>query len=422
MVLVKITILTYGSRGDVQPFLPLSLGLMKKGHSVKLAAPFRFGDLVEEHGIDFVPLAGEPEELSRRLNDAGHNFIKMIRELMDHAVEIGADVWRQTEEACSDADLIIHSFTHLVGAHTLAREKNIPDIHVQLFPMFSPTGDYPNVTLPDFKLRSVNRLTHILSQKITWWTSRFGFEQVRRRGRLPKRRLYWPFDGGLPRPRTPILCAWSPSVLPASSDWPPPVHVTGYYFFPLDNSYQPAAELDSFLKAGEPPVCITFGSMVHRDRERIDHIIRDALKQTDNRGIILSGWSGVADQSSDDVLYLEAVPHDWLFPKCKLVIHHGGAGTTSAGLRAGIPNIVVPFTADQPFWGKRVYAIGAGPKPILVKRLAVETLTRAIAEVEGKAIRERAQVIGQAIRGEDGVGRAVELIEKYSNDFPTDHS
>src|SRR3970282_512578 len=120
---MKITILTYGSRGDVQPFLPLSLGLVAKGHSVKLAAPFRFKQLVEEHGIHFVPLAGDPEDLSRRLNDAGHNFIKMIRELMSHAIEIGADVLRQTQDACSDADLIIHSFTHLVGAHTLAREK-----------------------------------------------------------------------------------------------------------------------------------------------------------------------------------------------------------------------------------------------------------------------------------------------------------
>lgn len=417
---MKITILTYGSRGDVQPFLPLSLGLMARGHSVKLAAPFRFKQLVEEHGIHFVPLAGDPEDLSRRLNDAGHNFIKMIRELMSHAIEIGADVWRQTEQACSDADLIIHSFTHLVGAHTLAREKNIPDIHIQPFPMFAPTGDYPNVTLPDLRLRSLNRITHIISQKITWWTSKSGFEQVRRRAGLPQRKLYWPFDDDPPHLRTPILCAWSPSVIPPSSDWSPRVHVTGYYFFPLENTYQPTAELDSFLKAGQPPVCITFGSMVNRDKERIVHIICEALKQTNNRGVILSGWSGITNQSSDNVLYLEAVPHDWLLPKCKMVIHHGGAGTTSAGLRTGIPNIVVPFTADQPFWGKRVHAIGAGPKPILVKKLTPDRLTHAIAEAEGDVLQERAQAIGQEIRSEDGVGRAINLIEKFSNDFHND--
>ena len=414
---MKITILTYGSRGDVQPFLPLSMGLMEKGHSVKLAAPFQFKKLVEKYGINFVPLAGDPQDLSRRLNDAGHNFIRIIRELMSHAIEIGADVLRQTEDACSDADLIIHSFTHLVGAHTLAREKNIPDIHVQPFPMFSPTGDYPNVTLPNLRLRSLNRLTHIISQKITWWTSKSGFEQVRRRAGLPQRKLYWPFDDNPPHLRTPILCAWSPSVLPASSDWPARVYITGYYFHSPNHSYQPPAQLESFLKAGKPPVCITFGSMVNRAAERIDRVVRESLRQTDNRGIILSGWSGIRDRSSQDILYLEAAPHEWLLPHCKMVVHHGGAGTTSAGLRAGIPNVVVPFTADQPFWGKRVRAIGAGPKPISVKKLTVDKLTRAMAEAESAALRERAQVIGREIKSEDGIGGAVNLIEKISNDF-----
>jgi len=286
---MNITILTYGSRGDVQPFLPLSLGLMHRGHSVRLAAPSRFKELVEGYGITFHPLPGEPEDLSRRLNDAGYNFIKMVREMMDHAVEIGVEMLRQTEDACSDADLIIHTFAHAVGAHTLAREKSIPDIHVQTFPMFTPTGDYPNVTMPDLKLRSLNRFTHLLSQKITWWTSRFGYEQVRRRAGLPKRKLYFPFDNDALRPPTPILCAWSPGILPASSDWESNVHVTGYYFFDIDDSYKPPTELKNFLDAGEPPVCISFGSMVNRDANRINNIVREALMKTNNRGIILSG-------------------------------------------------------------------------------------------------------------------------------------
>jgi sterol 3beta-glucosyltransferase len=414
---MKITILTYGSRGDVQPFLPLSLGLISNGHSVKLAAPARFKDLVEEHNIDFVPLAGDPEQLSRRLNNAGYNFIKMFRELMDHAISIGADVWHQTEQACKDADLIIHTFTHAVGAHTLAREKNIPDIHVQLFPMFTPTGDYPNVSLPDLKVGLPNRSTHKIALLISICSAKLGFEQVRRRAGLVKRVLYSPFEDSLFRSRTPILCAWSRSVVPASSDWPPRTHVTGYYFLPPNNSYRPPRELQAFLQSGKLPVCITFGSMVNRDAERIDQIVCKSLKQTGNRGIVLLGWSKVENRSSSDLLYLEAAPHDWLLPRCKMVVHHGGAGTTSAGLRAGIPNIVIPFTADQPFWGRRVNAIGAGPKPILVKNLSVEKLTQAIAESEGKAVREYAQTIGQQIRGEDGVGEAVKWIEKYSNDF-----
>lgn len=414
---MNITILTYGSRGDVQPFLPLSLGLMAKGHSVKLAAPSRFKNLVEEYGIHFVPLAGNPEDLSRRLNDVGHNPFKQMRELMDHAVEIGADVLRQTEEACKDADLIIHTFSHAVGAHTFARENSIPDIHVQTFPMFTPTGDYPNVTLLDLKWHALNRFTHLVSQKITWWTSKSGFEQVRRRAGLPKRKLFSPFDNDPHRLRTPILCAWSPSVIPPSSDWKSNVHVTGYFFFDSNSSYQPPIELQNFLDAGAPPVCVSFGSMVNRNAENIDCNVREALKQTNNRGIILSGWGKVNHDSSNDLLYLDSVPHDWLLPRCKMLIHHGGAGTTSAGFRAGIPNIVVPFTADQPFWGRRVHAVGAGPRPILLKNLSAEKLTRAIAEADGDAVRKRAQALGQRIRGEGGVSRVVALIESHVRDW-----
>ena len=414
---MKITILTYGSRGDVQPFLPLSLRLMHEGHSVRLAAPFRFRNFVEEHRIDFVPLAGQPEELSLRLNDAGRNFVRLLYELMDHAIKIGAEVWRQTEEACRDADLILHTFTHLVGGHTIAREKNIPDIHIQTFPMFTPTGDYPNVTLPHLGSRSLNRLTHVLSAKITWWASRIGFERVRRGAGLPKRRLYWPFVDDPLRSPTPILCAWSPSVLPASSDWPSHVHVTGYYFFPNDRSYQPPAELRSFLQSGEPPACITFGSMVNRQKKIIDRIVRDSLLQTGRRAIVLSGWSAAEETPSSDVLYLEEAPHDWLLPRCKMVIHHGGAGTTAAGLRAGIPNIVIPFMADQPFWGKRVYALGAGPRPIPARHLSVDTLTSAFSDAESDIVRKRAHGIGQQMRKEDGTGEAAKWIENYSDNF-----
>ncbi len=414
---MNITILTYGSRGDVQPFLPLSRGLMDRGHQVILAAPLRFKSLVEEHGITFAPLAGDPEELSRRLNDSGYNYFKMVRELMNHAVNIGADVMRQTAEACKDADLIIHTFTHTAGAHTLAREKNIPDIHIQTFPMFTPTGDYPNIAMPNLGMRALNRLSHIASSKIAWFTSRIGFEQVRRKAGLPERKLFWPFDDNPPRLRTPILCAWSPSILPASSDWPPRIHVAGYFFFPLDESYSPPDELDLFLKSGKPPVCISFGSMVNKDAERINDIIVEALKKTSNRGIILSGWGGVKNRSSNDLLYLESAPHDWLLPRCKVIIHHGGAGTTTAGLRAGIPNIVVPFIADQPFWGNRVNAMGVGPKPILVKNISVERIMHAIAEAESNAIGDRAQVIGQSIRSEDGVKDVIKLIEYYAIEF-----
>ncbi len=195
------------------------------------------------------------------------------------------------------------------------------------------------------------------------------------------------------------------------------VHVTGYYFFDSQKTYHIGDELGSFLDAGKPPVCVSFGSMVNRDAERIDKIVREALIRTNNRGVVLSGWGGVRDRTSENILYLDSIPHDWLLPRCSMVIHHGGAGTTSAGLRAGIPNIVLPFTADQPFWGRRVHAIGAGPRPILVNRLSTEGLMRAIVEADDEFVHKRAQVVGRIIRSEDGVGNAISLIEAHRNNF-----
>ncbi len=418
---MNITILTYGSRGDVQPFLPLSVKLISRGHSVKLAAPSRFQNLVEEHGITFVPLPGDPATAILRINDAGNNIFKMIYEGWTHALQVGSEVFRQTAEACKDADLIVHAFSHTVDGHTQAREMNIPDVHVQTFPMYAPTGDYPNVVLPDLKIRALNYFTHVAGSKIIWWLYRFGFERISRRAGFPNRKLYFPFDKNPPfdelrtslRLPTPILCAWSPSLLPLSKEWLANVHVTGYFFFDETASYQPPPELQNFLDAGEPPICVSFGSMVNRDAEKIHRIVHEALAKTSQRGIILSGWGGAHKPSSTDMFYLDSAPHDWLLPRCKMLIHHGGAGTVAAGLRAGIPQVVVPFMTDQPFWARRVYAVGAAPKPILVKHLSVEKLTRSIVEADGNAIHKRAQEIGVAIRDEDGIGSTVELIESH---------
>ncbi len=316
-----------------------------------------------------------------------------------------------------DADLIIHAFSHAVDGHTRAREMNIPDVHIQTFPMFAPTGDYPSVVLPDLKFRALNYFTHFAGIKIIWQLSRFGFRYISRRAGLPNRKLYFPFDENPLCPPTLMLCAWSPSLLPPSREWSANIHVTGYFYSDEIESYQPSPELKEFLDAGAPPICVSFGSMVNRDAEKIDKIIRESLAKTSQRGIILSGWGGARNPSSRDLLYLESAPHDWLLPRCQMLIHHGGAGTVAAGLRAGIPQVIVPFMTDQPFWARQVHEVGAAPKPILVKHLSVERLIRAIIEAGSDNIRERAGALGQAVHKEDGVTRAVELIETHAQNW-----
>lgn len=166
-------------------------------------------------------------------------------------------------------------------------------------------------------------------------------------------------------------------------------------------------------------MCITFGSMVTQEANHIDQILRTALKQTKQRGLILSGWGGASSSQNNDnnLFYIDAAPHDWLFPRCKTIVHHGGAGTTAAGLRAGIPNIIVPHAGDQSFWGKRVTKIGAGTCSVNAKNLSTEALINAFIQVDKQEVRERAQIVGLKIEAENGVREAVYLIEKQFQTF-----
>ena len=414
---MKITILTYGSRGDVQPFMALAVGLKKAGHEVILAGPHRFEGFVAQHGINFIPLAGDPEEISLLMNDAGDNVYRMVKGMRDYVYGIAPNVVRGAREAIQGADLLLHSFLFTTGAHSFARKRGIPDVSVQTFPMFAPTREFPNVALSNIKPGRLSYFSHWLATQIFWHGGNSGYAQLKQR--FPEEfamELCWPFAPSADRPLTPLLFAYSPVVLPRPADWTSPhIHVTGYFFLDSSEGYQPPQALKDFLAAGDPPVCISFGSNVRHDEERIQKAVREALASTGNRGIFLTGWGGYhAEDSNNNLLYLESAPHDWLFPRCKMIIHHGGAGTTAAGLRSGKPNIVIPHSADQPFWGKRVAAIGAGPDPIPVKQLTMQSLASALTRAEDSSIRSQAQETGRLIRIEDGVGEAVRIIESLS--------
>jgi len=218
------------------------------------------------------------------------------------------------------------------------------------------------------------------------------------------------------RPLTPLIFAYSPTVLPRPKEWSGShIHIPGYFF--LDEpDYKPPSSLEEFLAAGEPPVCISFGSMVHQDVGRISSAVLDALaRTTGQRGIILTGWGGwMARGDSENIFYLDVAPHDWLFPRCSVIVHHGGAGTIAAGLRSGKPNVVIPFAGDQPFWGKRVAALGAGPDPIPVRKLDVLPLAEALhRSLHDEQMRQRAAEVGAKIRAENGVERMVQLVEDW---------
>lgn len=411
---MKIVLLTYGSRGDVQPFLALAVGLQKAGHAVSLAAPHRFASFVESHDISFIPLAGDPEVISQRLNEAGSNPVRMVRAMSEYILSIADQVVKEIIVACEGAELIIHSFLFTTGAHSLARQLGIPDISVQTFPTFAPTQAIPPVFLPGLRNGFLRKAFHQLAVQIFWHFGNFGYRRILKSNpTLVPMQLEWPFSKPQSTWRTPLVFAFSPTVIPRPVDWrSPQIQIPGYFFLDSHYNYQPPMELIEFLESGPAPVCVSFGSMIHRDADEICHKVLSALERTKNRVILLSGWSELKDiEPSEEVLILDGVPHAWLLPRCKLVIHHGGAGTTAAGLRAGIPNLVIPFAADQPFWGDRVFHLGAAPRPLPIKELSTQRLVGAITESQKESVVLAAQNVGAAIQAEDGVGDMIHWME-----------
>ena len=213
--------------------------------------------------------------------------------------------------------------------------------------------------------------------------------------------------------RMPTLAALSPSFYPRPRDYGRNIHMTGYWFLD-EEDYTPPAELVDFLEVGDAPIYIGFGSMVNDNPHETAKLVLNALQETGQRAVLLTGWEGIAAENVlDDVMVVQDVPHHWLFPRMSAIIHHGGAGTTGAALRAGKPQIVVPHVADQFFWGKQTASTGLGTTPIPRRALSKETLHQAIRTVTyDMPMRERAQTMGERIRGEDGTGEAIQIIER----------
>ena len=203
-------------------------------------------------------------------------------------------------------------------------------------------------------------------------------------------------------------------VIPVPSDWPGHVFATGYWFLDAPDTWTPPDDLSAFLASGEAPVYVGFGSMVGTKPKELTDIIIGALQKANVRGVLASGWGGIeADAVPDSIFMLKQAPHSWLFPRMAALVHHGGAGTTAAGLRAGKPTFISPYFGDQPFWSERIYSLGVGPKPIHQNKLTIDSLGDAIIElVSSSAFQEKAKSLGKLICQEDGVGNAIAIIEK----------
>lgn len=414
---MRIVILAIGSRGDVQPYIALSKGLQKAGHDVRLAAPSIFKDLAKEYEVDFFGLGVNPKEimqseLSKFFIDSSRNpvgFLMLYKQFADNIMgEMNHEFWA----ACQESDAIIYSPFGVIG-HFVAQKLGIPRFATALQPL-SRTEEFPNILLPGWlKLGGTfNYSSHIVAEQILWQPIRRTInEGILRELDMPPASLAGPFEQ-LYEEQTPSMYAFSPLVAPPPKDWPGWIHVTGYWFLEPPERWTPPQDLMDFLDDGPPPVYIGFGSMTNRKPTENIEIALEALKRSGQRGILLRGWGGVSNgEVPRDIFVLDAIPHLWLFPRMAAVVHHGGAGTTGVGLRSGVPSIVVPHFADQPFWGERVHKLGVGPRPIPRWRLTASGLAKAITRaVEDTEMRTRAAKLGEQLRAEHGVDEAVRII------------
>ena len=416
-----ITIIAPGSRGDVQPYVALGKGLKDAGHTVRVLTSQDFQDLVMAYGLDFFDLGGNMQAIAHSMQgllEQG-NFLKILSSMGDAAQSLASQASASGLAACQGADLIIGGLGGLFVGLALSEKLGIPFVQAHYYP-FTPTGEFPNalVPLPPMRLPSwANRLTYRIAQQMMWQNYRAADNKARREVLHLAPAPFWGPFAALQAPEQTVLYGYSPHVVPPPQDWGPNIHVTGYWFLDPPAGWEPPTDLVDFLQAGPPPVYVGFGSMVNSKLEETTQLVVQALARAGQRGVLSAGWGGLkATDLPESVTMIGSVPFNWLFPRMAAVVHHGGAGTTSLGLWAGVPSIVTPFMGDQPFWGRRVYELGVGPKPVPRKQLTVERLAQAIqTAVADRAMQARAASLGERIRAENGIAQAVAVIEQSAD-------
>jgi UDP:flavonoid glycosyltransferase YjiC (YdhE family) len=413
---MRYAIVCIDTRGGLQPYLALGLGLARAGHDVVVVAPENYHGFVTARGLRFGALEGDVQGLMEGPAGAGvaeKGFVAAQRFVVRAAAERVRGWTRDCLAACAGADVILGGVGGMLVGEGVAEKVGARFVQAHVQPV-TPTGDFPGPMAPGWLARlgrAGNRLSHALTRQVVWQPLRPAVDAARRHvlglGPAP----FWGRLGTARRDGEAVLYGYSRHVLPRPREWGPRVHVTGYWFLDPEPGWEPPAELAAFLAAGPPPVVVGFGSMSSRDPAGTTALVVEAVRACGRRAVLLAGWGGLRPAGLPDTVFpLDAAPHAWLFPRAALVVHHGGAGTTGAALRAGVPSVVVPFAADQPFWGRVVAARGAGPDPLPRKRLTAARLAAAIAAGLDEGVRREAAAIGERVRAEDGVAEAVRVL------------
>jgi UDP:flavonoid glycosyltransferase YjiC (YdhE family) len=454
---MNVVIQIVGSRGDVQPFVALGQVLKNRyGHRVRIATHPTFRDFVTENGLEFFSIGGDPAELmafmvknpglmpgidSLKNGDIGKRragIYEMITGCWRSCIEAGDGTGMEASDDLLDgrasfdsgiavganpllkpfvADAIIANPPSFAHVH-IAEKLGIP-LHLMFTMPWSPTQSFPhplaNIMSSNADSAITNFVSYALVDMLTWQGLGDVINRFREKslGLEPVSIMWAP--GMASRLRIPWTYCWSPALIPKPADWGDYIDISGFFFLNLASNYTPPPDLAEFLAAGPPPVYIGFGSIVVDDPNAMTKMIFEAVKKTGQRALVSKGWGGLgADEIGvpEGVFMLGNCPHDWLFKHVSCVVHHGGAGTTAAGIAAGQPTVVVPFFGDQPFWGAMTARAGAGPFPIPYKDLDSDKLANSIKEALKPASLERAAELAKKVRSEDGTEGGAQSFHK----------
>ena len=414
---MNISIIAIGSRGDVQPYIALGIGLQKAGHLVQIVADELFKESVLERNLSFAPTFINPKKFfDVDIYKTGKNIFQLSKEIRKQFKIVGRRHFKEVLDALTNVDVVIFSPLASAAFH-VAELKRVPCIGAYLQPL-TPTKQFGPTYFPELPtwipFRGLLNWTMFrLNNKIYFYLVKDVLNECRKEIlNLPP--LPWKIYSNVDRADLPILYGYSKYILPKPLDWKDNLHVTGYWFLKNENNWQPPADLVKFIEGGKPPIYFGFGSMIDKEIVTVTNIIKEALNKTGQRGIIASGWNELSElKLPSNIFLVNDIPHEWLFPKMAAVVHHGGAGTTAAGLKAGVPAIVIPFSFDQPFWAAKVYKLKVGPKPLPRKTITVDKLANAInLTLNSKEYSVNVKDLCKKIQAEDGVNNAVAIIEK----------
>lgn len=429
----RIAIATIGSHGDVQPFVALGMALKKRGHQVVVGSSSDFEEFITQNGLEFHSLGSDIREFIRQ----SHFDNAMSKSMVLYAPKLLREGQRIVKEACKQlwvmsqgADALVFQWD-TTFAIDVAEALDVPAI-MGAFQPLNPTGEFPfflydgpNIE-PLFNKISidplVNRLTYLIqSAQQTYYD--FPRDRMRQKLLGLRSRRKNSFTKNARGEDIVSLHAYSPTLSPRPGDWPETTMITGFWRFEDQSKWEPDKALEKFLSAGEAPIYLGFGSMPW-GAQRNTEIIAKALQLWGGRAVIGRGWGGIKAEllPQGQVHVVDHVPHSKLFPLMKALVHHGGAGTTHTGLYAGRPSFIVPQFFDQPYWGRIVNEMGAGPKPVRLRKLTPSILAHALEELAtDEAYALAAQHIKERLDLEDGTGLAADVIEETIADYPGNH-